>query len=81
MPRARAPRVYPAGPLFEAAGATTQTKLASLLGVSGTQVKQITAEGLTDVQADRYAVRLGLHPLEVWGLAWVRDFLWAGETP
>lgn len=27
---------------------------------------------LTASQADRYATKLGLHPVEVWGVAWSR---------
>lgn len=39
---------------------------------TNTQRLQTAAEeGLTFEQADRLAVRLGVHPLEVWGDAWL----------
>jgi len=45
--------------------------LAAELGLSGTTVRNAARRGLTDRQADEWAIRLGLHPLfvVVWGWA------------
>ena len=49
-------------PLIEAAG--SRARVAAALD-SG-NVARAVREGLTDVQADRWAVALGLHPAMVW---------------
>lgn len=40
------------------------------LGISGTTAQRIDERGLTDEQADRFAIMLGYHPSEVWGPEW-----------
>jgi DNA-binding transcriptional regulator YhcF (GntR family) len=45
--------------------------LARRLGVAGTMVTAAARDGLSDVQADTWAIRLRIHPLLVWGWAWV----------
>jgi hypothetical protein len=61
---------WPLEPLLEAA-ALTAGRLAGELGLSGTTVRRAARQGLTDRQADEWAIRLGLHPLLVWGWAWI----------
>lgn len=60
------PRVrFDLQPLLEAAG-LSPAAWARANGVSGQGLRRAIAVGLTDVQADRHAVRLGRHPVEVW---------------
>ena len=68
-------RPWPAGPLVELAGNPSITGLARLLGEPYTTVHVAQRDGLTDVQADRWAVALGRHPAEVWSdwYAWDGD--------
>ncbi len=61
---------WPLQPLLDASGLTAR-RLAAELGVSGTTVRNAGRRGLNDRQADEWAIRLGLHPLLVWGWAWV----------
>lgn len=35
------------------------------------RLQRAERDGLTHDQADRLAIRLGVHPLEVWGDAWL----------
>jgi hypothetical protein len=48
----------------------TASELCRRLRVSGARLRELRACGLDTWQADRYAVRAGLHPIEVWGDAW-----------
>lgn len=59
--------------LEEAAGADGATELARCLGISTRQVLRLRHSGLTEVDADRYACRLGLHPGTVWPEWWSID--------
>ena len=43
------------------------------LGVGRNQLARALERGLTDRQADEWAIRLGVHPMTVWGWAWVDD--------
>jgi hypothetical protein len=61
---------WPLQPLLDASG-LTPTRLAGELGLSGTAVRRAARRGLTDRQADEWAIGLGLHPLMVWGWAWI----------
>ena len=36
------------------------------VGASGTTWAHALLNGLTDRQADRWAIRLGYHPIEIW---------------
>jgi lambda repressor-like predicted transcriptional regulator len=58
-------RRYPLDALVRASG-LTEAALARKVGLSGTTLKQARERGLKESAADRYAVRCGLHPLEVW---------------
>jgi hypothetical protein len=63
-------RGWPLRPLLDASGLTA-TALGRRLGVGGATVTRAAQHGLTDQQADEWAIRLGLHPLMVWGWAWI----------
>ena len=43
---------------------------ADLIGVTGRSVHRWRAAGITEVNADRVAVALGLHPRMLWGPSW-----------
>jgi hypothetical protein len=60
----------PFAPLERAAACVSRRVLEERLGVSYRTVQRLVVVGLSDEQADEYAVRAGLHPLEVWGDAW-----------
>jgi hypothetical protein len=68
---------WPLRPLLEASGLTA-SRLAAELSLSGTAVRTAARRGLSDRQADEWAIRLGLHPLLVWGWAWIDA---AGSAP
>lgn len=57
-------------PLLDATG-LTRTYLAFHVGVSGETLKRAEHDGLTDAEADRWATRLGFHPITIWGWNWV----------
>jgi len=59
-------------PLTEllAASGMSRNGLARQLRLAGHTLRTASRRGLSDVQADRWAVRLGLHPVEVWGSSW-----------
>lgn len=61
-----APRLWPLEPLMAAAGARYPNDLAVTCGMSNTTLHRAQTEGLTDAQADRYALRCDLHPAIVW---------------
>lgn len=44
--------------------------LAVRVGASGSTVSRAATVGLTEAQADRWAIACGLHPAEVWGQSW-----------
>ncbi len=50
--------------------------VASLGRSRSRDLQRLRLDGLTVWQADKWACRLGAHPLEVWGVAW----LGAGEA-
>lgn len=66
------PQRWPLGPLVEAVANDTRRgrgrihDVALCLGVSGESVRSAAEFGLTDEQADRWAIRCGLHPAYVW---------------
>jgi hypothetical protein len=47
--------------------------LARQLGVTGAPISTAARRGLSDAKADEWAIRLGLHPMLVWGWAWIDD--------
>ena len=63
---------WPLQPLLEVSGLSVSS-LGRRLGVSGGQIAVVARRGLNDKQADEWAIRLGVHPLTVWGWAWVDD--------
>src|SRR5262245_1314694 len=60
---------WPLTPLLAASG-MSRNGLARQLRLAGHTLRTASRRGLSDVQADRWAVRLGLHPVEVWGSSW-----------
>jgi len=58
-------RRYPLQALVDASG-LGEDALRRRVGLSGTMLQRAREMGLTDKAADRYAVRVGLHPFEVW---------------
>jgi hypothetical protein len=81
------PRLWPLAPLLAAAGYRTLHPFAVRVRASGESVASAAALGLTDSQADRWAVRCGLHPGLVWdtwyeaGLLSSEEWLLMGSTP
>ena len=63
-------RPWPLQPLLDACG-ISRTALARRVGVSGSTIVAAGERGLTDAQADEWAIALGTHPLMVWGWAWI----------
>lgn len=57
---------FPLAPLMRAAGADNHCHLARMTGAHRTAITRAAKEGLTVRAADRYAVAVGLHPVEVW---------------
>ena len=58
-------RRYPVAPLLEATG-LSMSALAQRVGIGGGEYARVRSEGVTELAADRWANRLGLHPAEVW---------------
>lgn len=56
---------YPLADLVRASG-LSEAALARKVRLAGSTLKLARERGLTEAAADRYAVRAGLHPLEVW---------------
>jgi DNA-binding transcriptional ArsR family regulator len=61
---------WPLQPLIDVSGQSIQG-LRRRIGVDRKKISAAAADGLTDVQADRWAIALGWHPLSVWGWDWV----------
>jgi hypothetical protein len=76
---AGAGRRWPLQPLLDACRLTPAV-LAAHLHVGGNAVTLAGRQGLSDRQADRWATRVGFHPLLVWGWAWV-DAANVADTP
>ena len=64
----------PLEPLLEAFGGSLRDFRATV-GSRHSVVQKAQVEGLDVAQADKYACRCGLHPLEVWGRAWEEALL------
>lgn len=47
--------------------------LAQQLGISHTMAQRLNTEGLSDQQADRYAIALGHHPGTIWPDWWTNN--------
>lgn len=65
MPPARKPR-WPFQPLMEASRAPSMKMLGIRLDVDPRQLRRWRDDGITDLWADRLALRLGLMPEQVW---------------
>jgi hypothetical protein len=70
---APAPR-YPLANLAHAAGAKDLSDLARRLGITLRHAHRLHSEGLSDRQADHFAIRLRMHPATVWP-DWERNAL------
>ncbi len=58
---------YPTAPLFGAVGNPSQVALARSVGYPVKTVSRwCLGDGLPWIHADRVAVRLGMHPAEIW---------------
>lgn len=70
-------RLWPIGPLLRLArlNAGQLLALAAEVGAHETTVRRAAADGLTDQQADHWAVALGTVPTLVWGEEWDRHGL------
>ena len=60
---------WPLQPLLDASK-LTRANVAAHLGITTTTLRDAERRGLTDDQADRWAVGLGHHPANVWGWDW-----------
>ena len=60
------PCLWPAQPLIDAAEHLNVPVVPRAVGASGTTWTHALHNGLTDRQADRWAIRLGYHPIEIW---------------
>lgn len=60
------PRPYPLADLVSAARCASAYELGRRIGVSGTTLQQALTLGLSELQADRWAVRAGLVATVVW---------------
>jgi len=72
-------RRWPLAPLLERTGLTAR-QLAEAQGLQPSAGHRYANDGLTDVQADRWATHLGYHPAQVWGWPWVAEALSAEES-
>jgi hypothetical protein len=63
-------RRWPLRPLVERTGLTSR-QLAEAHGMAPGSASKLARNGLTDVQADRWATAAGLHPVQVWGWDWI----------
>lgn len=75
---------YPLAPLARALGITVTTRgggnqpghlqglaaIATHLGISHRHAQRLHQHGLNPEQADRYAIRLGIHPAVLWPSWW-----------
>jgi biotin operon repressor len=68
----RGERWWPLQSLLDACRISASA-LGQRLGVSGSQIARAIERGLSDRQADEWAIHLGVHPMTVWGWAWVDD--------
>jgi hypothetical protein len=62
---------WPGDALCALAGYDSARQLATELGIGHVQVCRSLQRGLSDIEADRYAVALGYHPAAVWGHEWI----------
>lgn len=53
----------------------TAAEAADFLGLEKRTVSRAREEGLSTLQADRWATRAGVHPVEIWGAAFYHDLV------
>jgi hypothetical protein len=70
---------YPLKPLMDAARIPSMVALRRLFPMNGTDYRRVLDEGLSEWQADRWAVKLGLHPGMVWP-QWFDLPIWIDDT-
>ena len=63
-------RRWPLAPLLDVSR-LTRTRFLRAVGAGSHALAVAERRGLTDVQADTWSIRLGLHPILVWGWAWI----------
>ena len=63
-------RRWPLGPLLDVSR-LTRSRLLREVGAGAHALAVAEQRGLTDVQADTWSIRLGFHPILVWGWAWI----------
>lgn len=56
---------WPVAPLLDQPD-VTPARIRRTLGISGTDWQRLLDQGLTDAQADKAAIRLGLWPEHIW---------------
>lgn len=61
-----AERIWPIQPFLKATRIPTISIFTQRMRCNGTVASKAFKEGLTDSQADIFACRAGLHPLEIW---------------
>ena len=62
----REPRPWPLAPLLTRLGVETLTELAEKCDTNRSVLNRCAERGLTDRQADAFAIAAGFHPIEVW---------------
>lgn len=63
-------RRWPLAPLLDVSR-LSRSRFVREVGASAHALSIAERRGLTDVQADTWSIRLGLHPILVWGWAWI----------
>lgn len=89
VPRCSHRPTWPLEPLLDAVRCLTHERTLDRLGRKSREVDVAAQSGLSDEQADRWAIRAGLHPAQVWGWEWVeaglsvvdRQFMESGWRP
>lgn len=66
------PRPYPIQPLIDITGCQSIQEWSDRFGARGHTLIDMTC-GLSELAADRWAVRCGYHPAEVWPDLWVPE--------
>lgn len=65
--------------LMDVGGYETANELGRVLGLTRANVQQLKARGVPILRADEFAIKCGLHPLEVWGDAYMAPLKYRHE--
>lgn len=65
------PHRWPLGPLVAMTGQKDPGEINRALQRETNELRRAAEFGLTDDQADRWAIRAGYHPAQVWGPEWI----------